>query len=402
MNPELVADADRFAETVDELSGASAYAVDTEFHRERTYFAQLALVQLAWDDRIVLVDPVAVDIAPLAKVFAGDGLAIMHACRQDLEVLERHCGRLPTRMVDTQLMAGFVGYVTPSLASLVERELGTRLPKADRLTDWLRRPLTDAQLRYAASDVAHLVEIEARLRARLEERGRLPWFDQAMEEMLAESRGPRDPDEAWRRIKELRHLKGRDLGVARRVAAWRERRAAETDVTPRFVLSDLAVVGVAVARPTTIEELRAIRGVDGRALRPSVASELLSVVADAVENPPRAEARVVQPELPAELRPALPLVSAWVTQVSRDLQIEGALLATRSDLEEFLRGDPHARLAHGWRADVVGTPIRRLLAGEVAIAFERSGGLLLEPRSGAGGAPAETPSGPPREPPPGS
>ncbi len=381
MTPELVTDAHRFAETVDELSAASAYAVDTEFHRERTYFAQLALVQLGWGDRIVLVDPLAVDIAPLAKVFAGDGLAIMHACRQDLEVLERHCGRLPSRMVDTQLMAGFVGYVTPSLASLVERELGARLPKADRLTDWLRRPLTDAQLRYAASDVAHLVEIESRLRARLEDRGRLGWFDQAMEELLAESRGPRDPNEAWRRIKELRHLKGKDLGVARRVAAWRERRAAETDVTPRFVLSDLAVVGVAVAKPTTVDDLRAIRGVDGRALRPSVASELLGVVAEAVENPPAAEPRVVQPELPAELRPALPLVSAWVTQVSRDLEIEGALLATRSDLEEFLRGDPGARLAQGWRAEVVGTPIRRLLAGEVAIAFERSGGLILEPRT---------------------
>ncbi len=381
MTPELVTDAERFAETVDELSTASAYAVDTEFHRERTYFAQLALVQLGWDDRIVLVDPLAVDIAPLAKVFAGDGLAIMHACRQDLEVLERHCGRLPARMVDTQLMAGFVGYVTPSLASLVERELGARLPKADRLTDWLRRPLSEAQLRYAASDVAHLVEIEARLRARLEDRGRLSWFDQAMEELLAESRGPRDPNEAWRRIKELRHLKGRDLGVARRVAAWRERRAAETDVTPRFVLSDLAVVGVAVAKPASIDELRAIRGVDGRALRPSVATELLSVVAEAVENPPPHEPRVAQPELPAELRPALPLVSAWVTQVSRDLEIEGALLATRSDLEEFLRGDPDARLAQGWRAEVVGTPIRQLLAGEVAIAFERSGGLLLEPRT---------------------
>jgi ribonuclease D len=381
VSAELVDDADGFAEVVEELSTAEAYAVDTEFHRERTYFAQLALVQLGWDDKIVLVDPLAVDIAPLAKVFAGNGLAIMHACRQDLEVLERHCGRLPNRMVDTQLMAGFVGYVTPSLANLVEKELGVRLPKADRLTDWLRRPLSEAQLRYAASDVAHLVEIESRLRERLAGRGRLEWFEQAMAEMLAEPMGPRDPDEAWRRIKELRHLKGRDLGIARQIAAWRERRAAATDVTPRFVLSDLAVVGVAVARPRSVDELRAIRGVDGRALRSGVVTELLEVVADAVENPPPSAARVVQTELPAELRPALPLVSAWVTQVSRDLEIEGSLLATRSDLEGFLRGDDTARLAHGWRAELVGTPIRRLLAGEVAIAFERSGGLVLEPRA---------------------
>lgn len=378
----LISTAEEFEDVVSALAEAGEYAVDTEFHRERTYYAQLALVQLGWDDTIVLVDPLAVDIAPLARVFEGQGLAIMHACRQDLEVLERHCGRLPERIVDTQLMAGFVGYVTPSLANLVERELGIKLPKGDRLTDWLRRPLTEAQQRYAASDVAHLVEIHDRLRRRLAERDRLGWFEQAMVEMLAESRGPRDPDEAWRRIKELRHLKGRDLGVARRVAAWRERRAAEIDVTPRFVLSDLAVVGVAVSRPTTAEELRAIRGVDGRALKPNVTAELLSEVADAVTNPPRSEPRAAQAELPAELRPALPLVSAWVTQVSRDLEIEAALLATRADLEEFLRGDESARLARGWRAEVVGTPIRRLLSGEVAIAFERSGGLVLEPRSG--------------------
>ena len=378
----LISTAEEFEEVVEALSQATEYAVDTEFHRERTYYAQLALVQLGWDDTIALVDPLAVDIAPLARVFEGQGLAIMHACRQDLEVLERHCGRLPERIVDTQLMAGFVGYVTPSLANLVERELGIKLPKGDRLTDWLRRPLTEAQQRYAASDVAHLVEIHERLHDRLAQRDRLGWFEQAMVEMLAESRGPRDPDEAWRRIKELRHLKGRDLGVARRVAAWRERRAAEIDVTPRFVLSDLAVVGVAVSRPSTAEELRAIRGVDGRALRPNVTAELLSEVADAVTNPPRSEPRAAQAELPAELRPALPLVSAWVTQVSRDLEIEAALLATRADLEEFLRGEENARLARGWRAEVVGTPIRRLLSGEVAIAFERSGGLVLEPRSG--------------------
>src|SRR5690606_2260796 len=137
-----------------------------------------------------------------------------------------------------------------------------------------------------------------------------------------------------------------------------------------------------VSRPSTAEELRAIRGVDGRALKPTVTTELLAEVADAVANPPRTEPRAAQAELPAELRPALPLVSAWVTQVSRDLEIEAALLATRADLEEFLRGDEDARLARGWRADVVGTPIRRLLSGEVAIAFERSGGLVLEPRAG--------------------
>ena len=378
----LIEDDAALAAVVEDLRGVAAYAIDTEFHRERTYFAQLALVQIGWDDRIVLIDPLALDLTPLAEIFAGDGVAVMHAARQDLEVLERSCGQPPINLVDTQLAAGFLGYTSPSLSVLVEREIGIRLPKSDRLTDWLRRPLTPAQITYASADVAHLVLVWERLEKRLASRGRLPWLDEAMEEMVAEPRGPREPAEAWRRIKELRHLRGRDLAVARVVAAWREERAVELDLTPRFVLSDLGVVGVAVAKPTDTEGLRQIRGVDGRALKGSAAQELIDMVTRAVDDPPRLEAPVGHPELPAELRPAVPLVSAWVTQLSRDLEIEGALLATRADLEALLRGDPDARLAAGWRADLVGEPIRRLIAGEVALAFDRSGGLVLEPRAG--------------------
>jgi ribonuclease D len=378
---ELVTDPAHLGEVVEQLRAADRYGIDTEFHRERTYFAQLALVQIAWPGGLVLIDPHALDLAPLAAVFSGDGRAIMHAARQDLEVLERCCGVVPHNLVDTQLAAGFLGYTSPSLATLLERELGVALPKADRLTDWLRRPLTDAQLTYAAADVANLVELDERLAARLAERDRIAWFDEAMAEMVSEPRGARNPDEAWRRIKELRHLKGRDLAVSRAVAAWRERRAIELDLTPRFVLSDLGVVGVSVGRPQTVDELRRIRGVDGRTLRNSLAQEVLDVVAEAARNPPRSTPSVAQPELPSELRPAVPLVSAWVSQLARDLQIELALLATRADLEGLLRGDPDARLARGWRAELVGEPIRRLLDGEVALAFERGGGLRLEPRS---------------------
>ena len=378
----LITDDAGLAAVIDELRGAEVYAVDTEFHREKTYFAQLALVQLGWGSEIALVDPLAIDIEPLAKVLVGDGLAVMHACKQDLEVLERVCHVLPTRLVDTQLMAGFLGYSSPSLSSLLEGEIGVTLPKADRLTDWLRRPLSEAQLSYAASDVLHLVELHSILAPRLEQAGRSQWFDQAMDELLNETRGPRDPAEAWRRIKELRHLKGRDLGVARAVSAWRERTAAELDLTPRFVLGDLGVVGVSVGRPRSMDDLRQIRGVDGRSMRSGLAAELISVIAEAAENPPRPTGGPQAPELPAELRPAVPLVSAWATQLARDLGIELALLATRSDLESLLRGDPDARLSRGWRSELVGEPIRCLLAGEVALAFDRGGGLVLEPRSG--------------------
>jgi ribonuclease D len=141
------------------------------------------------------------------------------------------------------------------------------------------------------------------------------------------------------------------------------------------------VVGVAGAAPTTVDELRSLRGVDGRNVRSGMAEELLEVVARAKGSSPVKAPSSKIPEMPAELRPAVPLVSAWVSQRARDLELETSLLATRTDLEDLLRGVPDARLTTGWRAEIVGEPIRRLLAGEAALAFDRRSGLILEERS---------------------
>ncbi len=374
---EFIDDDRAFRQLVDRLGSAERYALDTEFHRERTYFPQVAVVQLADSHGTVVVDALAVDLSPLAAVLEGPGTAVVHAARQDLEVLERACGTVPTTIFDTQIAAGFLGYTTPSLATLLEKEVGVQTAKADRLTDWLQRPLTDAQLAYAAADVAHLLELHDRLVAQLDDRGRLPWVDEACDELRVEDRGPRNPEEAWRRIKEVRHLRGGALAVAQAVAAWREQRAAESDTTPRFVLSDLAVVSIASSAPTSEEQLRSLRGVDGRAVRNGAAESLLAVVADARGRTPARSSPRPSPELPAELRPALPLIAAWVSQRARDLELETALLATRADIEDLLRGAPDARLATGWRAELVGGPIGRLLSGEAALAFARGEGLVL-------------------------
>jgi ribonuclease D len=378
---EWVDDDATLADVVAAMAEADRYAVDTEFHRERTYFPRVALVQLAWADRIVLVDPLAVSLQPLAKVLDGPGVAVMHAAGQDLEVLELACGTIPTALFDTQLAAGFDGYATPSLSALAERVVGCRLPKGDRLTDWLRRPLDSEQLRYAATDVAHLFTIQDHLTADLEEDGRLSWALDECEQLRTRSRSLRDPEEAWLRIKEARHLRGPAAGVARAVAAWRERRAAEIDQPVRFILPDLGVVGIAQRMPTTREDLRSIRGLDERHVRGQLGDELLDAVAEGRQHPaerPRSEAVV---ELERQLRPAVGLVSAWVSQLARDLRIDTSLLATRADIEALLGGIEGCRLSVGWRADLVGEPIRRLVKGDAALAFDGNGGLLLEERS---------------------
>jgi ribonuclease D len=231
------------------------YAIDTEFHRERTYFPQVALVQLAVADELVLIDPLACDLAPLAGLLTGPGTAILHAGSQDLEVLDLACGAVPSRLFDTQIAAGFLGVASASLASLLERELGVRLTKGDRLTDWLRRPLTPEQLDYAAADVRHLRQLAERLTRKLERRGRLAWVEAECELLRTRPRTRRVPEEAVLRLKEARRLKGSSARVATALAAWRERRAAALDIPVRHVLSDLAVIAIAQQQPTTPEDM---------------------------------------------------------------------------------------------------------------------------------------------------
>jgi ribonuclease D len=375
----LVEDDVAFGAVLRALGDAPVYALDTEFHRERTYYPQLALLQVAWPDGLALIDPLSVDLTPFAAVLDGPGVAVLHAADQDLEVLDRACGTIPARLFDTQVAAGFVGLPSASLASLYDRLLGRRLPKADRLTDWLRRPLEPSQLSYAAADVAYLLDLRAVLCDDLSARARTAWVEDECEEARRRQRGARDPLEAWRRIKEARQLRGRALSIAQTVAAWRETTAARLDVPPRFVLPDLGVVGIAQRPPSTAAELRAVRSVEDRHLRMFDVTELLAVVRDARNAPPRPVPESVPPELERELRPAVSLISAWVSQLARELEIDTAALATRADIEALLRGED-GRLSHGWRADAVGDVIRRLVAGEGALAFER-GTLVLEQRS---------------------
>jgi len=361
---------------VDTLLAEPRYSFDTEFHRERTYFPKLALAQFAWSGGIALVDPLAVDVTALRPLLESDSVAVLHAAQQDLDVLSHSCGAIPKRLFDTQLAAGFVGYNTPSLATLLQGELKISLPKGDRLTDWLRRPLTQDQRSYAASDVAHLLELQDRLVGQLDESGRTSWAEAACEELRVKPVSGADPDGAWLKLKDVRVLKPRARGVARSVAAWRERRAMSVDSPVRHVLPDLALLGIAQKQPRTVEELAHARGIDERHWRGSMGKEILAAVAEGLEqeaNLPVADGE----EVDRSLRPAITLVSAWVSELARHERIDTALLATRGDIMALLRNDPDGRLATGWRADLLGDNVKRLVDGRAGLAFDGRGGLRL-------------------------
>lgn len=361
---------------IDVLITEPRYAIDTEFHREKTYFPRLALVQIGWPGGLVLIDPLAVDPVALRRLFESPALAVAHAAQQDLDVLTHAVRAIPRHLFDTQVAAGFVGYGTPSLVSLLQGELGITPAKGDRLTDWLRRPLSATQQTYAAADVASLLELHDRLVAQLTALGRLGWAEDACEELRSRPTGAIDPAMAWARLKDARSLRSRARAVAQAVAAWREREAAANDTPVRQVLPDLAILGIAQRQPLTLDELTQARGVDERHRRGRIGREIIAAVAAgrAAEPPPVPDAA---DELDRSKRPAITLVSAWVSQVARDSRIDTALLATRADLVAIIRGDADARLAHGWRAELVGDGIARLMEGHAGLTFDGKGSLKL-------------------------
>jgi ribonuclease D len=372
-----VGTATQLDDLIDELIDEPAYALDTEFHRERTYFPKVALVQIGWSGGIALIDPLSVDLMPLSSVLLGDGMCVLHAAQQDLEVLARSAGTVPKQMYDTQIAASFLGHATPSLANLIQAELGLKLPKGDRLTDWLKRPLTEDQKSYAASDVAHLLQIHQRQTTELTELGRLAWVEGECENLRLRPTGPNDPEQAWLRLKDVRALRGKARNVARAVAGWREARAAAIDQPVRFVLPDLAILGIAQRAPTTLEDLRTTRGVEDRHGKGAIGEELLAAIRAGASDTSAPAVERDENDLERNLRPAVTLVSAWVSQLARDERIDTSILATRSDIVALLARDPDARLSTGWRAGLVGDNIRRLVEGEAALAFDGKGQLRL-------------------------
>jgi ribonuclease D len=365
------------AAVINTLQSEPAYALDTEFVAEKSYWPRLCLVQLAWPGGVALVDPLACDANALGELLRGPSMMVTHAGSADLPILERACGARPTTLFDTQVAAGFIGLGTPSLVSLVRELLGVQLDKSQQLTDWSRRPLSESARCYGAGDVDHLLALMKELLARLASRGREEWVADECEVVRMAPVRDVDPDTAWWRVKGGRNLHGEHARIAQSVAAWRERRAQEVDRPPRFVLGDLVLAGVTARPPSSLGELAALRG--GENLPKAVAEAVLGAV-EAGRAMARSELRV-PPKFQddAALDAAVGLLAAWTGQVASGEGIDARLLATRDDVRALVNGRP-SRLDGGWRAAIVGDRIRDLLAGDSVLRLVDGGRRVqLEP-----------------------
>ena len=347
------------AELAASLEAVESVGLDTEFLRERTYRAELCLIQLSARGDATCVDPLALpDLSPLARMLTSATVTkVMHASRQDVEVLFPIAG-LVRPVFDTQVAAALAGMPAQiGYAELVRRLLGRELAKSHTRTDWARRPLSPEQIEYALDDVRYLLPLKAELEDQLKRTGRLTWLAEDLHALEDTRNVLPDPQDAWLRVKGLRALDPARERLARELAAWRERRAIERNRPRGWILDDAMLRDIVLQVPRTVEALAAIPEFPPALLK-HCGAELLECVraAEIPEPPPPVNTR----GRPDPVKTALVKKLGTLNQaIAADLGLSPEVLATRRDLEQLADGRRDVGLLRGWRLGVVG---QRMLA----------------------------------------
>lgn len=367
---------------LDAITGTPWVAIDTEFMREKTYFPQLCLIQIATSDHIACIDPQTIqDPSPLYALLHDPAiLKVFHAAGQDLEVLYLASAKVPAPVFDTQVAASLLGHGEQiGYANLVQAVLEHPLDKSQTRTDWSQRPLRPEQLSYAQDDVRYLVPLYERLEQELRTRGRLDWMQPEMEALTQPESYAAKPRDAWRRVGGHKRLKPLELAVLREVAAWREAEARALDRPRRWVISDDMLVLIARSRPRDLASLRELRG-SPRGISDSQAQRILEAVKRGVELP-----REEWPVLPSRMQPldaseevVVDACMAMLRELSRRESISPEVVASRKDVIAFMRGEKGASLGRGWRAKVAGAELRHWLDSRTALRCQGQALEILE------------------------
>lgn len=360
----------QLADALQLLAPGRYLALDTEFLRESTYYAKLCLVQLANAHGCVIVDVLALStLKPLLDFLLDRSrLKVLHAARQDLEVLTQAqdpaviAASVPGPIFDTQLAAGLLGLPAQiGYGDLLKRRLNVELPKGQARTDWSRRPLSAEQFQYAADDVRYLGPVHDALRDELEQRGRLSWLEEETRALEDLTLYRTLPQHAWQRLRGLMQLRPTQRAAIKRLAEWRETRAIHSDKPRGWILSDDALRQLGERLPDNLDALSAIRD-----LPPAVARKhgetLLTVIAesarDAANEPPVDDFRP-SPQQQAQVSKLMQHVRATAERV----QVSPELLATRRDVEQLVFFDKPTGFDAGWRRAVIGESLLALVHG---------------------------------------
>jgi ribonuclease D len=361
-SPLLVDQPAQVARAVAAAASAPLIALDTEFVRTTQFAPRLCLVQIAAGPEVFCIDELAsLDLGQLWDVLLADGLRILHAAKQDLEVIYLRYGRLPARIIDTQIAAALTGHPAQvGYAGLVQGLLGIEVDKTHTRADWSLRPLAPPLVAYGASDVVHLPEVYARLRERLETLGRYGWVEEDSQRLLDPTLYAAAPDLAWRRLPVIPQLPVIVQLRARRLARLREELAMRSDRPRQWIFTDRALLDIATKGPPDAAALAACDDVAPGFARRQGASVLAELAAAAAEF--AAGTELVQEPRAEVIDPALLKRLARVTDgCARELGIAPELLATRRDLAAMVRGEAGARPLQGWRRSVIGERLQDAL-----------------------------------------
>jgi ribonuclease D len=343
------------------LSAASRIGVDTEFKRERTYYAELSLLQFSTDSQIFCADPLGSSGgAPSAAFWRAITQPewVIHSGRQDIEVIFQTSGTMPRAIFDTQIAAALLGY-QPQIgyAGLVSELFDVELDKSHTRANWSKRPLTDELLRYAAEDVEYLLPAYDALVARLEQDGRLDWAIQDSMDLLDESLYRADPALAIHRLKGARNLRGRARATATALASWRESEALSRNRPRQWIMRDNVLIELAIKAPTSTSELRRIDGLADKTIG-RVGNSLLQIIGDSTDD----TSDYQPPGRPDEQqKAALKAMQRIVADQAVELGLAAELIAPKKELSAAMLGARDLRVFRGWRRDLIGDALLGVL-----------------------------------------
>ena len=370
----LITESGRLAACCAALRQEEFVTVDTEFLRESTYWPKLCVVQLGGQEEAVAIDALApdLDLTPLAELMADESvLKVFHAARQDLEIFYKLMGRVPAPLFDSQVAAMVCGF-GDSIAydKLVMALTGVQIDKASRFTNWAERPLTEAQISYALSDVTYLRDAYRDLVRQLEESGRSHWLDDELTALTNPASYEADPDLAYLRLKS-HTSKPKFLAVLQKLAAWREREAQSRNRPRNWVLRDDVLLNIAAQAPTTLQMLGRTRGLNKGQANGRIGQEILNAVAEGVALPPeeRPLPREPQPE-GARATAAAELLRVLLKACCNAENVAPKLIASSADLDRLSTGEREGIPAlEGWRREVFGQHALDLVRGRLALAY---------------------------------
>ncbi|HEY2226664.1 MAG TPA: ribonuclease D [Xanthobacteraceae bacterium] len=372
----------KLAEACTRLAKYPFVTVDTEFQRETTYYPKLCIAQIASSDEAVVVDALAegIDLAAFYALMANEKvIKVFHAARQDIEICWHAAEVIPTPLVDTQVAAMVLGYGDSiSYEQLVQRITGDSLDKSHRFTDWTRRPLAEAQLAYAVSDVTHLRDVYVKLAADLEERGRTEWMKEELKVLTSPDTYRMEPEHAWERLK-TRVRKPKELAVLIEVAAWREHEARTRDVPRGRVLKDDVIGDVAIQAPTTMERLAGLRSLPRGFERSKWGEAIIDAVKRGLERDPKNLPRLERAKPVINGQATVELLKVLLRMTAERHGVAAKVIATVDDLDRIAADDEaDVPAMSGWRRELFGEKALALKQGRLMLAVEKNRVVAVE------------------------